>query len=49
MCPPVEDTPVNGANGHANGVNGSNSSNNHPGYTNVSVWHMLFHEFEFGS
>ena len=41
MCPPVDETPVNGANGHANGVNGeANGANgDHPGYTGIQSKH----------
>ncbi|KAF2755421.1 homocitrate synthase [Pseudovirgaria hyperparasitica] len=35
MCPPVEDTPTNGTNGHANGINGTNGS--HDGFTPIKT------------
>ncbi|KAF2871780.1 HMGL-like-domain-containing protein [Massariosphaeria phaeospora] len=36
MCPPTEETPVNGTNGHVNGTNGTNGTNGeHPGYSAV--------------
>jgi homocitrate synthase len=36
MCPPVEDTPANGTNGHANG-NGTNGE--HPGFSAIPAPH----------
>lgn len=36
MCPPVEDTPANGTNGHANGSNGNGD---HPGYSAIQAPH----------
>ncbi|KAF2188219.1 homocitrate synthase [Zopfia rhizophila CBS 207.26] len=37
MCPPVEETPVNGANGHQNGTNGT--SRNHDDFTAIQSSH----------
>jgi homocitrate synthase len=37
MCPPVEDSPSNGANGHANGANGADRD--HPGYSAIKSQH----------
>ncbi|KAF2009984.1 homocitrate synthase [Aaosphaeria arxii CBS 175.79] len=37
MCPPVEDTPVNGTNGQANGSNGTNGD--HPGFRAIQSSH----------
>lgn len=37
MCPPVEETPVNGTNGQANGANGTNGE--HPGYSAIQSAH----------
>jgi homocitrate synthase len=40
MCPPVEETPVNGTNGHSNGVNGTNGAiGQHPGYSAIQSAH----------
>lgn len=36
MCPPVEETPANGTNGHTNGANGSSA---HPGYSAIQSAH----------
>jgi hypothetical protein len=38
MCPPVEEAPANGTNGHANDANGSNgytNGNSHEGFTSI--------------
>lgn len=38
MCPPVDETPANGSNGHSNGTsNGSNG--NHPGFSAIQSAH----------
>jgi hypothetical protein len=40
MCPPVEETPVNGPSGQANGVNGTNGANgDHPGFSAIQSAH----------
>lgn len=41
MCPPVEETPVNGTNGHANGngTNGTNGSSK-DGMTGIQSAHV---------
>jgi homocitrate synthase len=41
MCPPVEETPTNGANGHSNGANGANgvASGSHEGFSAIQSTH----------
>ncbi|KAF1993236.1 homocitrate synthase [Amniculicola lignicola CBS 123094] len=39
MCPPVEESPAHGSNGHANGSNGTANGSSHNGYTGIQSSH----------